>query len=320
MKKIENIDDLIGKFLSGNADPDEAILLEDWKNANEDNLKYFNSTEKLFNLSHSVNKEAAWDKVEKSINAEAKVISLKSKKIFYLRVAASFIMLIGLGVLLSYFFTETNSKEISYKTSNHKKEFKLNDGTGILMNENSNLRLDMDYGVKNRLVHLNGNAKFNVVHNNDLPFTVKIKDFFIRDVGTVFNVRLSSDTDSIYVNVDEGVVLLFDSLGSVLEIKAMEKAIYIRSQKELHKVNVPSINASLLSFKNSGLAEVVAKLNETYATKIEFESENVKNCKITTTFTNEDLNTILTIITETLGLSFEKTKTGYLIKGQKCHS
>ncbi len=159
-----------------------------------------------------------------------------------------------------------------------------------------------------------------MIHEETLPFIVDAGDVFIRDIGTKFSIRSSVDTDSVFVRVDEGVVLLFDSLGSTLEIKATEKAVYIRSIKKIiaeQTITNSSVSSSL-HFMNASLTDVILKLTGLYHTDILLENEQLGNCKITTQFNKENLEIVLGVITETLGLSYEKTSSGYLIKGQSC--
>lgn len=326
VNKTENIDDLIGKFLSGNAQPEEAMLLEDWKNEAPSNQLYFSECEKVYALTKKgtenkkIDSEKAWINITQTINKDVAIKPLQTTKQKYLRIAAAIAFIIGIGAFAGYFFSKNNSQETSYYTTNKTQLIKLNDNTEINILENSKIIVDKNFGKTNRLVHLKGNADFTVTHKDELPFIVDVNSFFIKDIGTKFSVKLSPDTDTVYVNVDEGVVLLFDSLGAELEIKASGKAIYIHSKKQL--INVTKSDTSgvstNLNFDNTKLSQIISELNTIYKTNIVLENAQLNDCTLTTSFENEDINTIITVITETLGLSFEKTQTGYLIKGKKC--
>jgi len=67
MKQIDNIDDLIAKYLSGNASPEEALLLQSWKTQSSENLKLFEASRKTHEaLKNSKSKKkidenAAWE-------------------------------------------------------------------------------------------------------------------------------------------------------------------------------------------------------------------------------------------------------------------
>jgi transmembrane sensor len=322
---IENIDELISKFLSGEALPEEAMLLEDWKNDRPENLLYYASSEKMFTFiqgekpSPEPDSKLAWEKVRLKTVKAGKVVPMRRQRSFAWLAAASVILLVGLTIL-TFILKDQEQQEIVYNTQKDIKKVKLSDGTAISISPNSNLVVDKNFGKKNRTLHLKGAADFTVVHQQTLPFIVDAGDVFIKDIGTKFSVRSSLDTDTVYIRVDEGVVLLFDSLGSSLEIKATEKALYIRSLKRIVTVADVKSTSTNLQFANASLEEVILKLTSMYKTTIALEHASLKNCTITTQFNKEDLETVLGIITETLGLSYEKTPSGYLIKGQSCQS
>lgn len=320
----ENIDELISKFLSGEASPEEAMMLEDWKLEAPENQAHYEQSEHVYALLQNAGKPAeadtakAWEKVKPLLDRE-KVKPLYPKTTFT-RIAAALIILLGIGAGLVLFFN-TDQKGTSYMADNTPKDIKLTDGSEVTVFAHSSLTADAGFGKTNRLMHLNGNATFSVVHDESMPFVIDAGNVFIKDIGTRFTVRSSLDTDTVYVHVDEGIVLLFDSLGSALEIKATEHALYIRSKKQIVKneTTVARPNAQL-NFSNKPLGEVIATLNATYNTAIILQNASLKNCTITTRFEHEDLDTIISIITETLGLSYEKTANGYIIKGNTCHS
>lgn len=324
MIKIQNIDELMSKFFSGEASPEEAMLLEDWKNDHPENLRHYVSSEKMFALIHAEeitepDTTVAWEKIRNKIHPQAKIIPMKPKLHVAWLVAASITLLIGIGILFMFISRKESQQELVYVTQKEIKEVKLMDGSLISISPNSNLTLDKDFGKNNRTIHLKGAADFSVVHSENLPFIVDAGNIFIKDIGTKFSIRSSADTDTVYVKVNEGIVLLFDSLGSSLEIKATERALYIRSAKKIisEEVATSAISANV-QFSNASLAEVVKKLSTTYNTTITLENDQLKNCTITSQFDKENLETVLGIITETLGLSYEKTSGGYLIKGQSC--
>jgi transmembrane sensor len=322
---IENIDELISKFLSGEASPEEAMLLEDWKNDRPENLLYYRSSEKMFAFlqndtpSAEPDSQPAWQKIQAKLDKPGKVVPMRSQRSYGWFAAASVVLLVGLGII-TYLFKEKDQQEIVYNTGKETKKVKLSDGTAIALSPNSNLVIDKDFGKKNRILHLKGAADFTVVHQEALPFIVDAGNVFIKDIGTQFSIHSSIDTDTVYIRVNEGVVLLFDSLGSSLEIKATEKALYIRSLKRIVTgEEIKNANASAnLQFSNATLEDVILKLTAMYKTTIALEHASLKSCTITTQFNKEDLETVLGIITETLGLSYEKTPSGYLIKGQSC--
>ena len=56
------------------------------------------------------------------------------------------------------------------------------------MNADSKLRFPTKFGKGERVVELEGEAYFQVVHNEDAPFIVKTSQMAIKVLGTEFNV------------------------------------------------------------------------------------------------------------------------------------
>lgn len=95
--------------------------------------------------------------------------------------------------------------KLSYETAvgGHRR-IALSDGSAVILNTNS--RLDVDFSSNRRDVHLvRGEAYFEVVHDQERPFTVYARNYVIRDVGTAFDVHVSK-TGTVEVGVTKGRV------------------------------------------------------------------------------------------------------------------
>jgi ferric-dicitrate binding protein FerR (iron transport regulator) len=320
----ENIDELIGKYLAGEASPEEAMMLEDWKEESAANLRYFEDCTNIFvgkpASRNEVNVEAAWSKVAEASGIEAKVRPLKRQRSYW-AVAAALLLVLGIGVAIRYFFNETPPEILSVETGNQTGTITMDDESVIRLAAHSNISYSKDFGKTDRRIRLKGEAYFEVKHSEELPFIVDAGNVYIKDIGTKFDIRMSKDTDTVYVKVDEGVVLLFDSTGSELLIKATEKAVYVKSTKKIEKITEQrDLKLPMLNFANARLADIVLDLEKKYELTVELDNKALYDCRITTRFNGEPIETVLTIITETLGLTYEKTPSGYLIKGTQCNN
>jgi ferric-dicitrate binding protein FerR (iron transport regulator) len=321
----ENIDELIGKYLAGEASPVEAMLLEDWKEESVANLHYFEDCRKIFEGQETrqgvVNVEAAWAKVAEASGIEGKVVPLQHKRRYW-TIAAAILVLLGVGTAIRfYFFTEALPEILRVETGNQISTLTMKDESVIRLAAHSNISYSKDFGKTNRKIRLKGEAYFEVKHSEELPFIVDAGNVYIKDIGTKFDIRMSKDTDTVYVKVDEGVVLLFDSTGSELLIKATEKAVYVKSTKKITKITEPQeVKLPVLHFTNARLADIALELEKKYELTVEIDNKVLYDCRITTQFNGEPIETVLDIITGTLGLSYEKTPSGYLIKGTQCNN
>lgn len=325
MDNTENIETLISKFLAGEASPEEAMLLEDWKLNNPKNMEKFIQCQKIFALANNqspklqYNKTKAWKNIQLHIKHDTKVISLYQNYKTILGLAASILIFGGV-----YFLLKNQSS--SFENSNHivtahntVKHLELIENSQIDLASGSQLIYDNNFGKTNRNVKLNGSAYFIVKHSENIPFIVDLGKVYVKDLGTRFDIKLSADTDSIHIKVDEGIVLLFDSASNAIEIKASERALYIKSTKQLITNNQLNSYDVKLNFENTRLAMVIAQLEEKFVTKISLANPKLNNCVISAKFKDDDITTIISVICETLGLTYEKQSNGFIIKGEACN-
>ena len=315
VKEKENIDELLSRYFSGESLPEEAMYVHDWKDESEENRLYFESCEKMFHGHIDKAKiQKGWGNVKAQINNPKKPKSI----ITLWRAAAAVLVLVGIASAI-YFMTNAGNSSIQYMASTDSVHAVLSDGTDIILSPHSQLIVANEFGDKKRNLYLKGSAYFSVIHKEEAPFIVDAGGVFIKDIGTKFFIQTSLDTDTVHVRVDEGIVLLFDSLHEEVEIKAGNSAMYVKSIGKI--IPDPSkINEHIeLSFSDMKLADIVQKLSLDYRVKIEIANPALNNCMITSQFKNEKLETILSVITETLNISYTKTDSGYIISGERCN-
>ena len=82
----------------------------------------------------------------------------------------------------------------------------LPDGSKVWLNAASSLKFRTTFVGVNREVELNGEAYFEVVKNNSMPFVVTVRQTKITVLGTHFNINAYSDEKSINTTLLEGSV------------------------------------------------------------------------------------------------------------------
>ncbi len=325
----ENIDDLIAKVLAGEAGREEIDSLEGWMDETPENRAYFEQTQKLFaqidgfKTEHKVDTLKAWEKVNARImESETKVIPL-FKRPNSLRIAASIILLAVLGLIVNYVFDNSAPEPVMLSAKTKVVEQKLPDGSKVTLNKNTEIAYVVN--KKNvREVKLKGEAYFEVVHNEEVPFEIVIDDITIKDIGTAFNVKALPGSNVIEVWVESGEVQFYSESSKGLTLVKGEKALYDKTTKQFTKSipspveNTTSYKSRIFQFKESTLREVLAQVNEVYGANIRLADERLGNCRMTTLFNNEDLETLLSIITETLDLEMERSGDVIILKGQPC--
>jgi transmembrane sensor len=304
-------DDLIVKYLCGEASPEEALSVEHWRLVSSENNIYFEQMQQTHQLAydrkiHIPNKNLAWQTLEKAIQPK------QSYKQIWMGLAA---VLVG-GLLLVFTIINLSEKSIQIIANKENKQTILNDKSTVDIMPNSKIILLEGFGKTNRTLQLEGKADFRVEHEGSHPFIVKADDVFIEDIGTAFTVENQTESDTIYVVVNEGIVRLYDEHGHELIIKAGEKAWYIKSEKKI----IADINTKVLKFdfKNTKLSDVVKILEENYEISVELIPQKIGDCTITTQFFDEEVATIINVIAQSTGFKYQYQNNQYKIEGKPC--
>ena len=330
--KNTNIDynDLIIRYLSGEVTPDEIALLENWVLKNPDNKKLFNQYRISWNLSNTVknnkiNVDKEFNELSSKLFGQTKDISIKPKKTnnLLLKIAASLVIIAISAFTIYYFVNKTTYK--SYFAKTEILNNKLPDGSSFTLNKNSEIKISNKYAQNERRVILNGEAFFDVVHNDKIPFVVETQNLEIRDIGTSFFVKSNKADNNIEITVSSGIVsVLNTNNGDKIILNQGEKGIFSKANQSLLKernndVNFLSWKTKVFNFKNKKLSKVIKKLNKVFGSNIAIKCDDIKNRRLTAKFENKDLDAILNILQATFDLKIEKINNKIFISGQVCN-
>eukprot|EP01036_Dinobryon_divergens_P059148 gene59148-78924_t len=119
LMKETNTDELISKYLAGEAGPEEAMELEDWKEQSADNLAYYLECEKLFFADYQINAltntnvQAALETVKGQLDyTEKQTPVFKLKGLF--KYAAAVILVAGAVLVFRYFNQTSGNNSTTY--------------------------------------------------------------------------------------------------------------------------------------------------------------------------------------------------------------
>ncbi|MDY6799783.1 MAG: FecR family protein [Bacteroidota bacterium] len=311
--------DLIAKYFANECNDEEVDLLNQWIKQSTEHKNLFNEVKNDLDIINKykamerVNVDAAWNTLKSRIEADEHHEE-KTKRIInfnrVLKYAALIVIVAGLGFLFNkiyqenfgyYSFTEyTADNEVS-------NEIVLPDGTKVYLNENSSLKYPDEFIGTQRKVKLTGEAFFNVAKNKEKPFIVDVKNAEIRVLGTSFNVRTNIDDSDVEVYVETGMVevsrkksaennILIDS-GNMGIVTKTE----IKKQKN-YDPNIMAWKTKNIVFREEHLVKVFNTLSRVYHVDIHAENEEILNYRLTTTFKNQDIESVIEVICATFNL------------------
>lgn len=189
---------LLDKFLEGKA---SEIELEPIKKFEDYFLDKNRENEILNSTKKHVLKQEMYQEIKQKKSAN---------KFPWRSIAASFVLLLGLGFSLLY-MSENNDPGFTVvkNTTEEPKILNLNDGSEITLNRNSQISYREDFNSEAREIQLTGEAFFKVTTDTQKPFTVTTQNLTTEVVGTAFNIR---ENDSLIdVTVSEGIVNVYDN-------------------------------------------------------------------------------------------------------------
>ncbi|SDF09642.1 FecR family protein [Chitinophaga filiformis] len=298
----ENIivnDDLLSKYFSGEASPEEAIAIDEWKLSNEINQQEFSSLWSVWNhaslRTHKVGDiQSAWQELQPLPKR------LPSRRITLLRWAAAASVLFTVVISAALLF-KINNKTPQQKTvtaSLHKTTQQvLACGSRVTIFPGSSLTYPLSSEGDERHVILNGSGYFDVKTLANKPFIVTAGPVRIKVLGTAFHV---SETDTaITIKVVSGKILT-SAAGQQLIISGGETGKYLKNEKQLVQVQ----EQYTFHFDNENLAVVIAALSRAYHKKIIIRDPEIATLKISSNFENKSLDYILEVIAITLNVKY----------------
>ncbi len=205
--------------------------------------------------------------------------------------------------------------EVAATTFGQLRQIDLPDGTHVILAAASRLRVVPGYGRKGRQVELTGEAVFEVHHDAGRPFEVRAADAIIRDVGTVFAIRIRPGDSAVRVAVIEGVA----SLGrasvkerDAIRLTARDIGTLTGSFGDVrveHEANVSSLVAwreGRFEYVNAPVSDVVADLSRWYGVLFRLEAPDVATRHLTATLPAASLAEALKLFALSLGVAVEQ--------------
>ncbi len=328
-----DIDDLIGKYLSGESSSEENKLVEKWIAADEANRNYFNHVKLIFDKAATVREiqqfdtDQAWKKLKSKMRGkpEGRVVPMAapSSTNWMVRIAASIVIIIGVGFFTYRYFTDKTTAPVEFAADQSIKSDTLPDGTSVVLNKKTELAYSLDRRAKKRIVKLKGEAFFEIHPDAEQSFEVDAEDVLIRDIGTSFNVKAYAEGGTVEVFVEEGEVELYTATNEGIHVHAGETGVYHRDTKtftlEKPEPNVTSYKSKEFTFSDSNLQSIVDRVNEVYDRKIKIQP-HLASCRLTVSFSNESIEEIAGVIAETLGLAVTAEGNDLLLEGKACEN
>lgn len=309
----------------------KSLMYHQWKNPQEVEVSKKPDFKKIF---ESVKAKAKPENTQKSLTAQFFISEIRELKehnrglrkrlMLTISIAASVILLIGVGIAMLYLTDSTIGKwkhnkgnlavEQVYSATEtqlgQKSQIVLPDGTKVYLNSGTVLKYDNFFGTKYRTLELSGEAYFEVTRNEKMPFIIKTEDVEVEVLGTRFNVMAYYNDETIETTVAEGEVTVRDKHSrSAVLLKANQKATFNKNSREMLREEVnPETEISwkdnVLTFDNENFSHVIKKLERWYDVSIDVQGTDSIADRYTMTIKRESLNEVLNLISRTTNIAY----------------
>ncbi len=315
------------KFLKGNASPHEEEEVRAWLKHPGSRKEFDTLMEsKWENSSPIPSEEVDYDQMLKAIHKRMQipVHEIKSAKRAFLykslRVAASVLLVMFCSYVLfeSYRDRETRGSEqtqaqITSVTKStgpgEKLTLVMSDKTKVIINSESEVSFSSDYGIKDRVIKVQGEVFFDVASDPSKPFKVITEEMTTTALGTEFNVysrnrdhRIALVEGKVEVSKEGNQTVLTPGLMALWNSsEGINKDFTVQS---FDNEKVTAWKEGKLIFERKPIGEILNDLAEWYSVDIQVEDGIDVNKKVIGTFQNKNLKDILTGLSFSLDFSF----------------
>jgi len=310
------------KQLLGEASPGEEEAVNEWINENAANKEYYNQLKKVWDNSKklavdsTLDVDKAWERFQKRVAIQNETPKIVNRSRFsWIRIAASFILIAGLGVAAYFMINNNESKEMVAQAGQNVLVDTLPDGSVITLNKRSTITYPSKFKGDTRAIALKGEAFFSVAPDKKKPFIISVNDVQVTVVGTSFNIK--SENGNTEIVVETGIVQVTRS-GKTVELIAGEKIVMSAIDNNATKEKVSDKLYNYYRSKefvcdDTPLWKLVQVVNEAYDAKIVIGRKELNDMRLTTTFNNESLEQVLDVIQLTFEITVTKKEDGQII-------
>lgn len=333
-----DFDLLLKKYIAGECTPEEKKQIQDWSE---------NTLEETRIMMTPSEKNAIQRRIWKRLSGTSRPIFIFGTSWVKWGMAASVLIAMAYGAtVLQKSSTLKKTAELTSgtqtmpkgnielkNTSDKPHKIVLEDGTVVTLKSQSSLSYPEHFDQKARIVHLSGEAFFNVTKNPARPFFVYTGQLVTRVLGTSFNVKSINSAKSVEVSVVTGRVSVYENSkksgqtrnGIILNPNQkirfdIEKKVLVPELvEEPIPVHPPEKKASFI-FEETPLPEVISIIQQVYGIEIVLETPAMEHCVFTGDINDLPLYSQLRLICKSISANYELRGTTLFISGDGCRN
>ena len=201
------------------------------------------------------------------------------------------------------------------------KNIQLPDGSTVWLNSGSVLKFPEHFGKTREIELLDGEAYFDVKHDDQSPFTVHYGHLHARVLGTAFNVKFYKNISDVRLSVTRGRVEVGNRSSSFGVITLGKEVIYDQKAgthqvRAIDAEKVAAWKSNEINLYSIPFDELVMRLENIYNVQINYDHDRINHLTTTIHFSRDNtLQYVLDIIKTIHHLDYDiKGKEVYLKK------
>lgn len=336
---------LLARYLAGSCSPSDDQAIEAWIEADPTRQQFLRELEIIWAASDApasslddATLEADWNRIaaalgeadapavppspaEPSPNRQARPVRSRRARPFSLQTALYGLLAATLLVGAIWFGVtqwgfpigaDPSLREVIAERG-ERANIHLADGTTVTLNVDSRLQMPTSF-ADGRVVHLEGEAYFNVATDSTRPFIVRTGHAEINVHGTSFNVRSYPEDRRVQVAVVEGAVSLRPQRAPSARPGArLESGQVGRLESTSARVTTSTTDdiASILSwmngrlvFEDAPLREVTARLERWYNLEFDVADPALDSLRLTASLKSRSVRNVLDVVTASLDIRY----------------
>ncbi len=350
-------EDLICGYLKNELTGEETSQLIRWLEKDKNNKQLFDEMSDLWVTVKASSANPGFDAREGFRKFREKIASANNQKDnkvktvwlkTIVRYAAVILIAFSAGGVLFWFAGKNSTTPVSQSINKlvvplgSRALFTLSDGTVVTLNAGSTINVSRDYGIKNRIVQLDGEGYFNIARDTNNPFVVQTPFLSVRALGTEFNIKAYSVDRTIETTLVSGSVQIEPvkeiNQGKITVLKPNQKitfykedSVFISGPGENEKeapsraesvkkirtasparlvtedVNVDPVTSwkeNRWIFEQQSLAQIAVDLERKFDVQIVFNSEKLKSYRFTGTILAEPIEQVLVALSMTAPINY----------------
>lgn len=319
-------DELLGKYLAGEALPEEATVVEDWLAQSPENREAFERLSALWNAAagtkyQPADKKTAWQDLRKQLPASAAQQQGRSGK--WIGIVLVAIVVTAIVVLLlrkKSGHDEPLSTTALLSTSTEILRHDLGNGGSIVLNSHSVLQTADG-----------SNDQTNFVLNEGQVYIVAPSNAMLKVTAGKLTIEGKEAAFCIGMDKGSGNAMIWGSKGTTI-VHAGKSSRMLPSGTKLkwdaagekwsidttYPVNEIAYATRIFDFQDERLADIMRQLGKAYDFSARFVNPELSNCRMSGSFENQSLKYVMDIIATTLQIEYKIEGNVVVINGKEC--